>query len=118
MLLESVEIENFRNLDGNVHCGHGLNILVGFNGQGKTNWLEAINILATTRSFKTTKLQEAVKFGEDLAIIRGRVTRSEDIRRDLQAAIQGNTKTFFVNGKREPVQRYLGAASCRRVQRG
>ena len=108
MLLESVEIENFRNLDGNVHCGHGLNILVGFNGQGKTNWLEAINILATTRSFKTAKLQEAIKFGEDLAIIRGRVTRSEDIRRDLQAAIQGSTKTFFVNGKREPIQRYLG----------
>ena len=108
MLLESVEIENFRNLDGNVHCGHGLNILVGFNGQGKTNWLEAIHILATTRSFRTAKLQETIRFGEDLAIIRGRVKRSEDIHRDLQAALQGNTKSFLVNGKRETLQRYLG----------
>jgi DNA replication and repair protein RecF len=108
MLLESVEIENFRNLKGRVHCGHSLNILVGFNGQGKTNWLEAIHILATTRSFKTARLQEAVSFGEELAIIRGRVMRSEDIHRELQAAIQGNTKTFFVNGKRESMQRYLG----------
>ena len=108
MLLESVEIENFRNLKGSVHCGHSLNILVGFNGQGKTNWLEAIHILATTRSFKTARLQETVRFDEELAIIRGRVMRSEDIRRDLQAALQGNTKSFLVNGKRETLQRYLG----------
>ncbi len=108
MLLESIEIENFRNLEGGVHCGHGLNILVGFNGQGKTNWHEAIHILATTRSFKTAKLQETVRFGEDTAIIRGRVRQSEDIQRDLQAALQGNAKTFLVNGKRETLQRYLG----------
>jgi DNA replication and repair protein RecF len=108
MLLESVETENFRNLDGAAQFAHGLNILVGFNGQGKTNWLESIHILATTRSFKTAKLQEAIRFGEDLAIIRGRVMRSEDIHRDLQAALQGNTKSFLVNGKRETLQRYLG----------
>ncbi len=90
-----------------MRCGHGLNILVGLNGQGKTNWLEAINILATTRSFKTTRLQETVEFGEETAIIRGRVGRAEDIHRDLQAVIQGNTKSFFVNGKREPVHTYL-----------
>jgi DNA replication and repair protein RecF len=107
MFLELIEVENFRNLESNVRCGHDLNILVGLNGQGKTNWLEAINILATTRSFKTARLAETVKFGEELAIIRGRVNRTEDIHRDLQAVIQGNTKSFFVNGKREPVHNYL-----------
>ena len=90
-----------------MRCGHGLNILVGLNGQGKTNWLEAINILATTRSFKTARLQETVKFGEETAIVRGRVGRAEDIHRELQAVIQGNAKSFFVNGKRETVHSYL-----------
>lgn len=107
MFLELIEVENFRNLESTVRCGHDLNILVGLNGQGKTNWLEAINILSTTRSFKTSRLQEAVRFGEEMAIMRGRVDRSEDIRRDLQAVIQGNTKSFFVNGKREAVHGYL-----------
>ena len=86
----------------------GLNILIGDNGQGKTNYLEAIYVLATTRSFKTAKLQEAVRFGQETAIIRGRVRQSEDIHREMQAALQGNTKTFLINGKRESVQQYLG----------
>lgn len=107
MFLELIEVENFRNLESNVRCGHDLNILVGLNGQGKTNFLEAINVLATTRSFKTARLAETIKFGEEMAIIRGRVGRAEDIHRDLQAVIQGNTKSFFVNGKREAVHNYL-----------
>lgn len=108
MLLEELHVRDFRNLTGDIICGAGLNILIGDNGQGKTNYLEAIHILATTRSFKTAKLQEAVRFGRDVAIIRGRVRQSEDIHREMQAALQGNTKTFLINGKRESVQHYLG----------
>lgn len=108
MLLESAEAVNFRNLAGKMNCGPGLNILIGENGQGKTNWLEAIYLLASSRSFKTARLQETIKFGEDLAIVRGQVRRSEEITRALQVALQGNTKTLTVNGKKETIQRYLG----------
>ena len=107
-VLESVEALNFRNLTGNIPCGAGLNILVGENGQGKTNWLEAIYILATSKSFKTAKLQEAIRFGEDMGLIRGRVRASAEIQRDLQVTLQSNTKTLTINGKKETLQRYLG----------
>jgi DNA replication and repair protein RecF len=107
MLLEWLEVHNFRNLSGRVSWGSGLNIIYGDNGQGKTNWLEAIYTLATTKSFRTQKLQEAVRFGEDLGVIRGRVGRSEEVHRDLQVTLQGNTKTISINGKREAVARYL-----------
>ncbi|MEP6946976.1 MAG: DNA replication and repair protein RecF [Acidobacteriota bacterium] len=108
MLLESLEAICFRNLQGKISCRGGLNIFVGENGQGKTNWLEAIYFLATARSFRTAKLNEAVGFGHELAIIRGSVRESPEIVRDLQASIQGNTKALVVNGKKETVQRYLG----------
>ncbi|HEY0078192.1 MAG TPA: DNA replication and repair protein RecF [Pyrinomonadaceae bacterium] len=108
MLLESLEAHNFRNLSGRIFWGSGLNIVYGDNGQGKTNWLEAIYLLATSKSFRTQRPQEAVLFGEDLAVVRGRVARTAEIQRDLQVAIQGNTKTLSVNGKREAVTRYLG----------
>ncbi len=107
MLLEWIEVHNFRNLSGRVSWGNGLNIIYGDNGQGKTNWLEAIYTLATTKSFRTQKLQDAVRFGEDLGVIRGRVGRSEEVHRDLQVTLQGNTKTISINGKRESVARYL-----------
>jgi DNA replication and repair protein RecF len=108
MLLESLEAHCFRNLSGKVSWGAGLNIIYGDNGQGKTNWLEAIYLLATSKSFRTQKPQETVRFDEDLAVVRGRVARSEEVQRDLQVTIQNNIKTLTVNGKRESVARYLG----------
>lgn len=108
MLLESLEAQNFRNLDGKLTCGESLNIIFGENGQGKTNWLEAIYLLATTKSFKTARLSEAIKFNEDLAIVRGTVHQGEHIDRVLQVALQGSTKSLSVNNKKEPVVRFLG----------
>jgi DNA replication and repair protein RecF len=108
MLLESLEALSFRNLQGKIPCGNGLNILVGENGQGKTNWLEAINFLANARSFRTSKPAEIVAFDQELAIVRGSVRESPEIVRELQASIQGNTKALAVNGKKETIQRYLG----------
>ena len=108
MLLESLEVHKFRNMSGKISWGKGLNIIYGDNGQGKTNWLEALYLLATTKSFRTSHLQEAIRFGEDLAVVRGRVERSAEVSRDLQINLQGSTKSINVNGKRESVARYLG----------
>jgi DNA replication and repair protein RecF len=108
MLLESLEAENFRNLNGKIICGKGLNIIFGENGQGKTNWLEAIYLLATTKSFKTAKLTETICFAEDTAIVKGTVKQSAEIHRNLQVFLQGNTKTLSVNNKKETIHRYLG----------
>jgi DNA replication and repair protein RecF len=108
MLLESLEARNFRNIEGKIPCGKNLNIIFGENGQGKTNWLEAIYLLATTKSFKTARLSEAVKFDEELAIIKGTVKQSAEIHRNLQVALQGNTKILTVNNKKETIQRFLG----------
>ncbi|MEZ5428933.1 MAG: DNA replication and repair protein RecF [Pyrinomonadaceae bacterium] len=108
MLLESLEAQNFRNLQGKIVCKTGLNIIFGENGQGKTNWLEAIYLLATTKSFKTARLVEAIRFDEELSIVRGNVRQSAEVVRQMQVALQGNSKNLSVNNKRETVQRYLG----------
>jgi DNA replication and repair protein RecF len=107
MLLAAIEATNFRNLSGRIKWGPRLNIIYGNNGQGKTNWLEAIYLLARTKSFRTQRLQEAIRFGEELAVIRGKVTTGSDIQRDLQVSLHDNSKTIFVNSKRETLARYL-----------
>lgn len=108
MQLESIETSNFRNISGKIELGGDLNLLIGDNGQGKTNWLEAISILATTRSFRTAKLQEAIRFDEEMAVIDGIVRISGEITRELRALIQERVKQFAINGKRESIANYLG----------
>ena len=55
MRLESLRLHNFRNYaDVNVSFTDGIHILTGKNAQGKTNLLESILYLSTTRSHRTS----------------------------------------------------------------
>jgi len=108
VFLKSIEVERFRNLTGSIHWASGTNVLHGNNGQGKTNWLESIQVLAHGKSFRTRHLHEAIAFGDSLAAVSGVVHRGDAIDRELRVGIQRNTKQTFVNGKRESAARYLG----------
>ena len=108
MILDFVEVKNFRNLSGKIFWEPGLNIIHGNNGQGKSNWLEAIHTLSRTRSFRTQRLQESIRFGEETASIAGQVSTGNGLQRDLRITLKENTKLIWVNGKREQLARYLG----------
>src|SRR5687768_6148664 len=107
MILESIQAHQFRNLSGELWLGPRLNIILGNNGQGKTNWLEGIYLLSRTKSFRTQRIQESIRFGQEMAFVRGNVSSGE-LLRDLQVTLQGNTKSISVNGKKEQLVRYLG----------
>jgi len=106
MFLRSIEAVEFRNLYGSIICGSGLNIFHGNNAQGKTNWLEAIYLLAHARSFRTHHLKDTVKFGEHRGAVKGVVNCGNSLERQLQVNIQGTTKQTLINEKREPISRY------------
>lgn len=64
-LLKSLEARGFRNLAPLVwEPETGGHLILGDNGAGKTSLLEAIYVLATTRSFRGARLQECVRHGE------------------------------------------------------
>jgi DNA replication and repair protein RecF len=106
MFLRSIGTNQFRNLAGEIGWGNGLNILHGNNAQGKTNWLEAIYLLAHGKSFRTHHLKETVRFGERDAVVNGIVTTGNELERELQVNLNGTTRQTFINGKREPISRY------------
>jgi DNA replication and repair protein RecF len=107
MLLTRIEASGFRNLEGFVEFGSGLNIFYGDNAQGKTNWLEAIYILGNTKSFRTTQLRECIAFDHGQGILRGETLRGS-VTKQIQLLLTEDSKQLFVNGKREALARYLG----------
>ena len=106
MFLRSIEANQFRNSNGAIDWGAGLNILHGNNAQGKTNWLEAIYLLAHGKSFRSHHLKETIKFGELTASVSGIVSTGNNLERELQVNLNGTTKQTLINGKREPISRY------------
>ena len=55
----------------------GVTTLVGLNGQGKTNLVEAIGYVASLSSHRVATDQPLVRFGADRAIVRAAVVRDE-----------------------------------------
>jgi DNA replication and repair protein RecF len=53
--------------------GKQFNLFYGLNGQGKTNLLEAIYLLGSPRSFRTTRMAELIRHGEQQVRIQGTV---------------------------------------------
>lgn len=107
MHLSHLEAINFRNLSGALDFAPGLNVIFGANAQGKTNWLEAVYLLGTTKSFKTSQPKEAIQHQASEAILRGTVQQGQ-LTREIQLLLTRTTKQTFVSGKREAVTRYLG----------
>lgn len=56
-----------------VEPGARFNLLHGFNGQGKTNLLEAIYLLGNPRSFRNSRLPEFIRHGQTQAVVCGEV---------------------------------------------
>src|SRR5258708_2241876 len=81
--------------------GARFNVISGDNGQGKTNLLEAIYVLATSKSFRASKPGELVAHGGELASVRG-VLREDGDAREQSVGLEAGARTVRIDGKRPP----------------
>jgi DNA replication and repair protein RecF len=56
--IESLNLQNFKNLTGEFQFSDGINLIIGQNGKGKTNILEAIHFLTIGSSFRNLEDKE------------------------------------------------------------
>ena len=72
MRLLSLHVHDFRNIQGAaIAPSPRATILIGENGQGKTNLLEAVYFLTTLKPLRASRLAELVRFGAERAVVRG-----------------------------------------------
>lgn len=64
MNIQSLTLRDFRNYEtAALELSSGVNVFCGENAQGKTNILEAVGLLSTTRLFRSGQKREAIRFG-------------------------------------------------------
>jgi DNA replication and repair protein RecF len=88
VLVTAVEARPLRSLPrARVELGPGIVSLVGPNGVGKTNLLEALYFALTGRSFRTSDRRDLIPFGESFARAEATVRDGDGIEHRLLAAI-------------------------------
>lgn len=104
MYIVSLNLINFRNIHSlSLELSPCLNILWGKNGQGKTNILESLFLLATSRSFRTTHDQDLIFWGSTSCNVKAAIS-SISRRIQIEAGISlphshhRLKKQFHVNG--------------------
>ncbi len=76
MHLSALSLTDFRSYAAaEVSFSAGVSVLLGPNGQGKTNLVEAVGYLATLDSHRVATSAPLVRQGAERAVIRGQVTR-------------------------------------------
>ena len=97
---EKARLASFRNIQAALLApSPRLNLIWGDNGQGKTSVLEALYAVATTRSFRTDKLPQAIRTGDAQARVSATVCEGS-FSRELSLTLGERSRVVELDGKR------------------
>jgi DNA replication and repair protein RecF len=98
--LTELRLTHFRNLAAmEIEAPPEGAVLEGANGQGKTNFLEAIHLLARFRSLRGTPVADAIAFGADHFRVEGSIAREDGSARPLAVATDGTARRIALDGR-------------------
>jgi len=91
VFVSHLELADFRNYESaSLALAPGPNLIVGSNGQGKTNLVESVAYLATLGSHRVSSDQALIRQGRDAAIVRARLEHAgRQVLVELQLNRQG-----------------------------
>ncbi len=104
LVVEHVRLHSFRNLTRlELSPAPRLNVIAGDNGQGKTSVIEALYLVATSRSFRAERLAELVQQGAEQASVVARI-REDGLPREQRGSVSVRGRSFVIDGKRPATQ--------------
>jgi DNA replication and repair protein RecF len=109
MHLKSLKLENFRNYEKlylELNPNKNVNLFIGDNAQGKTNFLEAITVLSLAKSFRAKNHDAMIKWHADYSRIVGNF---DDTELEFFVSIQPKqAKNLKKNGVKVSVKDFIG----------
>lgn len=112
MRLLELRLHDFRNVEAaRLEIGPRATVIVGPNGQGKTNLLEAAYLLATLRPLRASRLAELVRFGAAGCRVEGRFAFGGS-QREFAVTVEDGARQAYVDGKKvRELEEYFGGVS-------
>ncbi len=100
MQLNKLSVNNFKNIsEASLEFSPSINCLLGNNGMGKSNLLDAIYYLSFARSFSGLSDARLVTRGSEFMMLRGEYTRKETSEELTAGIVAGKRKSFKRGGK-------------------
>lgn len=104
MILTKLSLNDFRNYSARgFDFEAGINIVVGDNAVGKTNLLEAINLLSVGESFRAKIIDEMVRFEAEMGRVVGEIENDKKEMMELEVMVTRG----MVGGKRVAKRKFL-----------
>lgn len=98
MNVSGLQFQNYRNLSDNcISDFQKINVIYGNNAQGKTNLLEALWLFCGGHSFRSSKDNEFIKFGEKFARLKASF-HSQDRDQEAELIYSPSRKEVLING--------------------
>lgn len=102
MHIKSLSLQNFRlHEDFKIEWDQGINIIQGRNACGKTSLLEAIYVLMTGRSFRTTQVKELIRHGTQVFHVEATFVK-HGVDQKVSFAYNGKERRIFYNSTQYP----------------
>ena len=101
MILREISILNYKNIaQADLELSPKMNCLIGQNGEGKTNVLDAIHFLALCKSSTTSLDSACIRHDEEFCVLQGHFEREDGMREDIYLGMkQGQKKQLKRNKK-------------------
>ena len=108
MFLSKLELQNFRNYKKQtISLKKGINILVGKNGEGKTNLLESIYFLAMTKSHRTHEDALLINYNKEFLKVKG-ILNIDKIKTNMEIDLLNKKKILKIdNSDINALSKYL-----------
>ena len=101
MFLKKINLLNFKNYpEASLELGPGVNALVGGNGEGKTNLLDAIHYLSMCKSYFNPVDAHNIRFGEDFFVVQG-LFELNGSTENVSCGLKRNQKKVFKRNQKE-----------------
>ena len=110
MLVRTLWLTDFRSYrEAEVTLADGVTAILGSNGQGKTNLLEAIGYLATLDSFRGAPVEAMIRSGATTAAIRADgAADSRDLLLEAELAVAGRGRVYVNKQRLQRARDLLG----------